>query len=82
MSLVLRWAASDKVHLRGLLQLVDMTSMAVKVEARVSFVDLAFSIPPDYRLRWKQNKLNTFRLLLSDEISEVFNTPKYFFRRA
>ena len=77
----------EKVHLLGLLQRVDMTTMATSVEARVPFVDhrlveLAFSIPIDHKLRWNEGGAAASRLLLSDEISEVHDTPKYILKRA
>jgi asparagine synthase (glutamine-hydrolysing) len=77
----------EKIHLLGLLQRVDMTTMATSVEARVPFVDhrlveLAFSIPIDYKLRWNDGGARASKLLLSDEISEVHDTPKYILKRA
>jgi len=61
--------------------------MEASVEARVPFVghrlvELAFSIPSHYKLRWKQGGLDTPRLLLSDEIFKVSDTPKYLLKRA
>ena len=61
--------------------------MATSVEARVPFVDhrlveLAFSIPLDYKLRWNSGGPERSNLLLSDEISEVHDTPKYILKKA
>lgn len=77
----------EKLHLLGLLQRVDMTTMATSVEARVPFVDhrlveLAFSIPVHHKLRWNEGGAEKSRLLLSDAISEIHDTPKYLLKRA
>lgn len=79
--------AFEKVHLLGLLQRVDMTTMASSVEARVPFVDhrlveFAFTIPLKYKLKWKSEGFNASKTLLSDEISEVYDTPKYILKKA
>ncbi len=76
----------EKLHLPGLLQRVDVTTMAASVEARVPFVDhrlveCAFNIPDKYKLRWKSgvDKCND---LLGGDISEVYDTPKYILKKA
>jgi asparagine synthase (glutamine-hydrolysing) len=72
----------EKIHLVGLLQRLDTSTMAASVEARVPFVDhrlveFAFTIPVKYKIKWNnpQDKVLS-KLLMSDMISEVFNTPK------
>jgi asparagine synthase (glutamine-hydrolysing) len=47
-----------KLHLPGLLLMLDATSMAASVEARTPFLDYrlverAFALPAHYKLRWK-----------------------------
>lgn len=78
----------EKIHLVGLLQRVDMTTMATSVEARVPFVDhrlveFAMSIPVKYKLRWNslmdKAKAANYN---SDQISERFDTPKYILKKA
>ncbi|MTI29644.1 asparagine synthase (glutamine-hydrolyzing), partial [Xanthovirga aplysinae] len=78
----------EKLHIVGLLQRVDMTTMATSVEARVPFVDhrlveFALSIPVKYKLKWKSmlheiigSKYN------SDQISEVYDDPKFILKKA
>jgi asparagine synthase (glutamine-hydrolysing) len=78
--------AFEKVHLVGLLQRVDMTTMAASVEARVPFVDhrvveFAFSIPIKYKLKWISETIDENNLLLSEEISEIHDTPKYLLKK-
>jgi len=75
----------EKVHLLGLLHRVDTTSMAASVEARVPFVDhrlveFAFTIPEKYKLKWTKNNKPPFHLM-SDEISEVYDIPKYILKK-
>jgi len=76
----------EKIHLAGLLHRVDTTSMANSVETRVPFVDhrlveFAFSIPLKYKLKWTTDKHSPFDLM-SDEISEIYDTPKYVLKKA
>lgn len=78
----------EKIHLLGLLQRVDATTMAASVEARVPFVDhrlveFAFTVPVKYKLKWNSeiSKKNA-QLLMSDEISENLDTPKYILKKA
>lgn len=80
--------AFEKIHLVGLLHRVDMTTMATSVEARVPFVDhrlveFAFTIPVKYKLKWDMNiSLEESIVLMSDEISEVYDIPKYILKKA
>jgi asparagine synthase (glutamine-hydrolysing) len=78
----------EKVHLVGLLQRLDTSTMAASVEARVPFVDhrlveFAFTIPFKYKIKWNDSKSRlSSKLLMSDKISEVFNTPKSILKNA
>ena len=78
----------EKIHLLGLLQRVDCTTMAASVEARVPFVDhrvveFAFTIPIKYKLKWQEQLcLNDTKKMLSDEISENYDIPKYILKKA
>jgi asparagine synthase (glutamine-hydrolysing) len=78
----------ERVHLQGLLNRVDMTTMAASVEARVPFVDhrlveFAFTIPVKYKLKWNSEKDKfAARLLMGNEISENYDTPKYILKKA
>ncbi len=79
-------AAFEILHLPGLLQRVDTTTMAASVEARVPFVDhrlveFAFTIPDKYKLKWKDSP-ECCQDLLGDEISEVHDIPKYILKKA
>ncbi len=74
----------EKIHLVGLLHRVDTTTMATSVEARVPFVDhrlveFAFTIPIKYKLKWIKTPPKT---LLSDQISEKYDTPKYILKKS
>ena len=76
----------EKVHLLGLLHRVDTTSMSASVEARVPFVDhrlveFSFTIPLKYKLKWNSKKRPNFSMM-SDEISEVYDTPKYILKKS
>jgi len=77
----------EKIHLVGLLQRVDMTTMATSVEARVPFVDhrlveFAFTIPTKYKLKWNDEKVNESDLLISEEVSEIYDIPKYVLKKS
>ena len=78
----------EKIHLVGLLQRLDTATMAASVEARVPFVDhrlveFAFTIPFKYKIKWNNDKAKlSSKLLVSDDISEVFNTPKAILKNA
>jgi asparagine synthase (glutamine-hydrolysing) len=78
----------EKIHLVGLLHRLDMTTMAVAVEARVPFVDhnlveFGLSMPFKYKLRWKSLLHKTMATLVSsDQISERYDTTKYILRES
>jgi asparagine synthase (glutamine-hydrolysing) len=80
--------AFEKIHLVGLLQRVDVATMATSVEARVPFVDhrlveFAFTIPLKYKLKWKnQTSKSDSITLMSNEISEQYDVPKYILKKA
>lgn len=80
--------AFEKIHLVGLLQRLDNATMASSVEARVPFVDhrlveFAFTIPFKYKIKWSGLKSKELsKLLMSDEISEVFDNPKAILKKA
>ena len=78
----------EKIHLVGLLQRLDVSTMAASIEARVPFVDhrlveFAFSIPFKYKMKWceDRSKYNS-KILMSDQISEKYDTPKYLLKKA
>lgn len=77
----------ETMHLQGLLARVDTTTMATSVEARVPFVDhrlveFAFSIPNKYKLKWNsQEDQKQAKEKLSDQTSEVHDTPKYILKK-
>jgi asparagine synthase (glutamine-hydrolysing) len=76
----------EKVHLLGLLHRVDTTSMSASVEARVPFVDhrlveFSFTIPLKYKMKWTAKEKPNFSML-SDEISEVYDIPKYILKKS
>ncbi|MCH9028783.1 MAG: asparagine synthase (glutamine-hydrolyzing) [Bacteroidetes bacterium] len=78
----------EKIHILGLLQRVDMTTMAASVEARVPFVDhrlveFAFTIPIKYKLKWRsQTDKATACSYNSDQISEKYDIPKYILKKS
>lgn len=77
--------AFEKLHLPGLLQRVDITTMGASVEARVPFVDhrlveFAFTIPEKYKLKWLEEP-EKFASLCGDEISESYDVPKYILKK-
>ncbi len=78
----------EKMHIIGLLNRVDTTTMATSVEARVPFVDhrlveLALKMPVHHKLRWNsQEAKNAGSVLNSDQISEIYDTPKYILKKA
>lgn len=80
--------AFEKVHLAGLLQRVDTSTMATSIEARVPFVDhrlveFAFTIPIKYKLKWNdEQSQEKSKTLMSDKISENNDTPKYILKKA
>ena len=78
----------EKLHLVGLLQRLDSSTMAASVEARVPFVDhelveFAMSMPLHYKLRWRsESHMVMASLLNSDQISETYDVTKYILRSA
>jgi asparagine synthase (glutamine-hydrolysing) len=78
----------EKIHIVGLLHRVDTATMASSVEARVPFLDhrlveFASTIPLKYKLKWNSDKdKNKTKLLMSDKISENYDTPKYILKKA
>lgn len=77
----------EKFHILGLLNRVDITTMATSVEARVPFVDhklveFVMSIPIQYKLKWK-SLLDRIAgsVYNSDQISEVYDIPKYLLKK-
>jgi asparagine synthase (glutamine-hydrolysing) len=78
----------EKIHIIGLLHRVDTTTMAASVEARVPFVDhrlveFAFTVPIKYKLKWNtENSKAKAKLLMSDKISEKYDTPKYILKKS
>ena len=77
-----------KIHLPGILGHNDIISMASSVELRVPFLDhrlveFALSVPVHYKLRWNSDKHKMESdHLMSDEISEVYDKPKYLLKQA
>lgn len=78
----------EKIHIVGLLHRVDTATMTTSVEARVPFVDhrlveFACTIPVKYKLKWcDADSREKAKLMMSDEISEKYDTPKYILKRA
>jgi asparagine synthase (glutamine-hydrolysing) len=78
----------EKIHIVGLLHRVDTATMASSVEARVPFLDhrlveFASTIPLKYKLKWNSDEdKNKAKLLMSDKISENYDTPKYILKKA
>lgn len=76
----------EKIHLPGLLNRLDTTTMAASVEGRVPFVDhrlieFAFSIPNQYKLKWNEDKA-VLDTQLGSEMAESSNIPKYILKKA
>jgi asparagine synthase (glutamine-hydrolysing) len=78
----------EKIHIQGLLNRLDMTTMAASVEGRVPFVDhklieFAFNVPLKYKMKWKSEAHKMYSShLTSDKISEAYDTPKYILKKA
>lgn len=78
----------EKLHIVGLLQRVDTTTMATSVEARVPFIDhrlveFALSIPHKYKLKWKSDMHKIVASVLTgDKISEVYDQPKHILKKS
>ncbi|TDP02434.1 asparagine synthase (glutamine-hydrolyzing) [Flavobacterium sp. 245] len=76
----------EKIHLPGLLNRLDTTTMAASVEGRVPFVDhrlieFAFSIPNHYKLKWTGDK-TSLDTQLGSEMAENSNVPKYILKKS
>ena len=77
-----------KVHVVGLLNRIDMTTMANSVEARVPFLDhrlveFALTIPEKYKVKWKSEAAkHKARTLTAETISEALDIPKYILKRS
>jgi asparagine synthase (glutamine-hydrolysing) len=74
----------ERLHLPGLLQRVDATTMGTSVEARVPFVDhrlveFAFRLSKDLKLRWNDGPVSG---MIGADISEVHDTPKWILKEA
>jgi len=82
------WSVFVQVHLRGLLAMLDGTTMAAGVEARVPFLDAAVidaarGLPVRDKIRWHRPWSPLLaRGRSSDEYSERLDTTKYLLRRA
>ena len=78
----------EKLHLVGLLQRLDSSTMAASVEGRVPFVDhelveFAMAMALHYKLRWRSDgHMVMASLLNSDQISETYDVTKYILRSA
>jgi len=80
----------ENLHLQGLLQRLDTTTMAASVEGRAPFVDhelveFVNEIPYKYKIKWKNNRLKKEALaqkLSSREISENYDITKYILRKS
>ncbi len=76
----------EKLHLPGIMQMLDATSMATAVEIRAPFVDHrlvqeAFNIPTRYKLRWK-SLADFFKSLCkpAEVLSENHDITKFILR--
>ena len=72
-----------KYHLKGILERDDNSSMAASVELRVPFcdhrmVEFSATIPEKYKIKIHKKKLT----MISDQISEIYDIPKYILRKA
>lgn len=72
-----------KFHLKGILERDDFSSMLASVELRVPFLDhriveFAATIPNKYKLKVIKEK----NKLISEQISENYDIPKYILRRS
>jgi asparagine synthase (glutamine-hydrolysing) len=77
-----------KTHLPGILHHNDISSMAASVELRVPLIDhrlveFSLTIPKKYKMKWKTDESQVkSNCLMSDEISETYDTPKYLLKKA
>lgn len=80
--------AFEKIHLQGLLQRLDTATMAASIEGRVPFVDhrlveFAFSLPFEDKVNWiSAFSENLAEKKISDEISEVYDIPKFILKES
>ncbi|WP_113907272.1 asparagine synthase (glutamine-hydrolyzing) [Aliidiomarina celeris] len=78
----------EHLHLPGLLQRVDSTTMAAGVEARVPFVDhrlveLAFSLPMSIKMAWKNDEAARAAAFQCGQAnSELYDIPKAVLKHA
>ncbi len=76
------------MHLPGLLERLDRSTMAASIEGRVPFVDHevvehALNIPLNLKLKWKsEDARRKAQHLNSDQISETLDITKYILRAA
>ena len=82
------WTSFIKLHLPGLLGMLDATTMAVGLEARVPFTDhrlvqAAFNLPNSLKIGWR-SPLHHFRALLGpvERFSERHDTTKVALRES
>ena len=71
-----------KFHLKGILERDDFSSMLASVELRVPFLDhriveFAATVPSKYKLKVLKEK----NKLISEQISENFDIPKYILKK-
>lgn len=78
----------ELVHLQGLLQRLDTSTMQTSVEGRVPFVDhklIEFAyreIPLSLKLKWKSDSaMQKAKILSPFEFSEILDTPKYILKK-
>ena len=74
----------NKVHLQGILLRDDNSSMSGSVELRVPFLDhkiveFAAQVPDNLKIKWRKNNVNH---LMSENISEIYNEPKYLLKKS
>lgn len=78
----------EKIHLQGLLQRLDAATMAASIEGRVPFVDhrlveFAFSLPFEDKIKWMSvYSKHLAQKKMSDEVSEVYDIPKYILKES
>ena len=76
-----------KIHLPNMLNRLDRMTMSNSIEARVPFVDrdlidFIFSLPTNFKIKWKSNFHKYMSLLSnSDQISEKNDIPKYILKK-
>lgn len=77
----------QNLHLLGLLQRLDTTTMAASVEGRCPFVDyelveFANSIPFKYKIKWNDDLNVNIDDLPAEDISEKLDTTKFILKSA